>query len=228
MEGLKAKVRFVQRGFETIQQYGVLKAVPMALFEIFYETKFASKTTEIIPFDDMDIEEYFKQHGNIYIPCPYYFAHWAFKQLNVDYPASVFVDFGSGLGRMMFFASQFPFRRIIGVELSATLCARASDTLATYYRRLGKRSPEWQIVRSDAARFPIPGDANVFYFTDPFDEEILDPVVTNIVDSTAEFKRPVSVVYVNPGHPDVFLRHGFGVLRSEVNRHGKGYMIFCR
>ena len=228
MEGLKAKVRFVQRGFETIHQYGVLRAVPMALFEIFYETKFASKTTDIIPFDDMDIEEYFKQHGNIYIPCPYYLAHRAFKQLDVDYPASVFVDFGSGLGRMMFFASQFPFRRIIGVELSETLCARASDTLAKYYRRLGKRSPEWQIVQSDAARFPVPRDANVFYFTDPFDEEILGPVVTNIVDSTAEFKRPISVVYVNPGHPDVFLRHGFGVLRSEVNRHGKGYMIMSR
>ncbi len=63
MEGLKAKVRFVQRGFETIHQYGVLKAVPMALFEIFYESKFASKTADMIPFDDMDIEEYFKQHG---------------------------------------------------------------------------------------------------------------------------------------------------------------------
>ena len=228
MEGLKAKVRFVQRGFETIHQYGVLRAVPMALFEIFYETKFASKTTEMIPFDDMDIEEYFKQHGNIYIPCPYYFAHRAFKQLDVDYPASVFVDYGSGLGRMLFFASQFPFRRIIGVELSETLCARASDTLAKYYRRRGKRSPEWQIVQSDAARFPVPRDANVFYFTDPFDEEILGPVVTNIVASTAEFKRPISVVYVNPGHPDVFLGHGFGVLISEVNRHGKGYMILSR
>ena len=70
----------------------------MALFEIFYETKFASKTTDMIPFDDMDIEEYFKQHGNIYIPCPYYLAHRAFKQLDVDYPAGVFVDFGSGPG----------------------------------------------------------------------------------------------------------------------------------
>jgi len=228
MEGLKAKARFVQRGFESIHEYGVLRAVPMALFEIFYETKFASKTTEMIPFDDMDIEGYFKQHGNIYIPCPYYFAHRAFRQLDVDYPASVFVDYGSGLGRMMFFASQFPFRRIIGVELSETLCARASDTLAKYYRRRGKRSPEWQIVQSDAARFSVPRDANVFYFTDPFDEEILGPVVTNIVASTAEFKRPISVVYVNPGHPDVFLRHGFGVLRSDVNRHGKGYMILSR
>ena len=129
---------------------------------------------------------------------------------------------------MIFFASQFPFRRIIGVELSETLCARASDTLAKYYRRLDKQSPQWRIVQSDAARFPVPRDANVFYFTDPFDEEILDPVVTNIVDSTAEFKRPISVVYVNPGHPDVFLRHGFGVLRSEVNRLGKGYLIMSR
>ncbi len=228
MEGLKAKIRFVQRGLETVHQYGYSRAIPMALFEIFYEIKFGSKTTDMISFDDMDIEEYFKQHGNIYIPCPYYFADRAFKQLDVDYPASVFVDFGSGLGRMIFFASQFPFRRIIGVELSETLCARASDTLAKYYRRLGKQSPEWQIVQSDAARFPVPRDANVFYFTDPFDEEILEPVVTNIVHSTAEFKRPISVVYVNPGHPDVFLRHGFGVLRSEVNRHGKGHMILSR
>jgi hypothetical protein len=52
--------------------------------------------------------------------------------------------------------------------------------------------------------------------------------VQNILRSAREFKRRIFIVYVNPGHPDVFLKHGFGVLRSEVNRHGKGYMIMSR
>jgi len=228
MEELKGKIRFVRRGFQTIHQYGVLKAILLALFEFFYEMKFRSDTVDMISLDEMDIEEHLKQHGNIYLPSPYYFAYRAFKQLDMDYRASVFVDFGSGLGRMIFFASQFPFRKIIGVEVSDVLCARASKNLTKYYHRLEKQTPEWQIVHADATRFPIPRDANILYFNDPFDAEILEPVVQNILRSARESERRIFIVYVNPGHPDVFLKHRFDVLRSEVNRQGKGYMIFCR
>lgn len=200
----------MRRGFSIIQQYGILKTVLMSLFEVFYGARFAVRTVA----------------ENISVPCPYFFAHRIFKQLDVDYPTSVFVDFGSGLGRMLFFASQFPFRKVIGVEISENLCVKASENLMKYRRR-EKLTMTWDIVNRDASLYSVPADANVLFFSDPFGAETLELVVHNILLSAWRFPRRILIVYVNPGFPDVFLRHGFKVLKSEVNRHNKGYMIMC-
>jgi cyclopropane fatty-acyl-phospholipid synthase-like methyltransferase len=36
----------------------------------------------------------------------------------------VFLDYGSGLGRVLLMAAQYPFRRVLGVELSAAVSVR--------------------------------------------------------------------------------------------------------
>lgn len=43
----------------------------------------------------------------------------------------MFLDLGSGKGRMVLSAARFPFRRIIGVELSNDLTAIARRNVAT-------------------------------------------------------------------------------------------------
>lgn len=228
MEQLKAKIRFFQKGLQTIYEHGVLRAIPLSLFEIFYEIKFRSKTSEIVLSDELGVDAFTKEHGSIYLPSPYYLAYKAFKHLDINHAGNVFMDFGCGLGRAMFFASQFPFRKIIGVEVSEILCDRASKSLTTYYQRMEKCFPEWQIVHCDAAQFAIPHKVTVFYFGNPFDKMILEPVVQNILASVEEIHRRIFVIYVNPAHADVFLRHGFSVLKSEVYRQDKGYMIMSR
>jgi tRNA1(Val) A37 N6-methylase TrmN6 len=48
----------------------------------------------------------------------------------------VFVDFGSGKWRAIFWAARYPFRRVIGVELSAQLNALARRNINRNRHRL--------------------------------------------------------------------------------------------
>ena len=40
--------------------------------------------------------------------------------LSIDYSRYVFIDIGSGMGRALLMASEFPFKQLVGIELSPT------------------------------------------------------------------------------------------------------------
>src|SRR3954471_2990982 len=55
-----------------------------------------------------------------YVPTDYETFERAMRHVEVK-PEDVFVDFGSGKGRIVILAAALPFRRVIGVEFSAQL-----------------------------------------------------------------------------------------------------------
>ena len=59
-----------------------------------------------------------------------------------------FIDLGSGMGRAVLVASEFPFRRVVGVEISAELHAIASDNARRYRGR--QRCRDVELVHMDA------------------------------------------------------------------------------
>jgi SAM-dependent methyltransferase len=63
-----------------------------------------------------------------------------------------FIDLGCGEGRALVIASEFPFRAIVGVELSPALCATATANAAVIANRFPDRMPI-QIVQADAGEF---------------------------------------------------------------------------
>src|ERR1700674_4645239 len=54
------------------------------------------------------------------------------ERLHLDFQRFGFVDLGSGKGRALLLASDYPFREIIGVELSPKLDRVARDNIARY------------------------------------------------------------------------------------------------
>ena len=54
------------------------------------------------------------------------------EQLHLDFQRFSFIDLGSGKGRALLLASDYPFREIIGVELSPELDRVARDNIARY------------------------------------------------------------------------------------------------
>ena len=67
----------------------------------------------------------------------------------------VFVDFGSGKGRALLLASEFPFKRIMGVEFSDELSAIARENVASFPTE-AQRCGDIEIVCEDAAEFELP------------------------------------------------------------------------
>src|SRR5947199_8350478 len=78
----------------------------------------------------------------------------------------VFLDLGSGMGRMVLEAARLPFRRVIGVELAEDLHRIAEANVASYRGRLKCRNIE--LVHSDVLDYDIPDDVTYVYMFSPF------------------------------------------------------------
>lgn len=108
-----------------------------------------------------------------------------------------FVDLGCGKGRPLSVASEFPFRRVIGVELSPDLCNVARKNAAAIHRRFPERPPI-DIVQGNAARFTAPAGKVVLFFYHSFDAEFIAHLAENLERSLAGSLEHLFVIYYNP------------------------------
>jgi SAM-dependent methyltransferase len=186
---LRSKFSFFKTAVQAIRKYGVWPTFVISWYEFIYEAKFRSRTHHRIDPEEMDVHDAVSDHSEPYLPSAYYSAKRAFDQIHIKYENCSFVDYGCGLGRMLFFASQFPFRKIIGVEASEQMIQQAKISLTGYYRRKRKFAPEWTIEKKDVRQFKVPSDARVFYFYDPFGPAVMKPVLDRIVRSVSRYPR---------------------------------------
>jgi SAM-dependent methyltransferase len=108
-----------------------------------------------------------------------------------------FIDYGSGKGRALLFASELPFRHIIGVELSPALHKVAQNNVSIY------RSPEQQchsfeLRCGDAADFMPPEMPIVCYLFQPFPAATFAAVLQRLSQSLRDAPRPMVLAYLNP------------------------------
>ena len=108
-----------------------------------------------------------------------------------------FVDLGSGKGRTLLMASDYPFRRIVGVELLVSLHQIAQENLRQY-KSDTQRCFALESICADAAGFPLPDDPLVVYQFNPFPEPVLRQAVANLERSAREHPRAIYVLYHNP------------------------------
>ena len=154
-----------------------------------------SCTTAELDIDDADAREY----STIW----YASLYRLLRSLPIDFPDSTFVDFGSGKGRALVTAATFPFKRVIGVELNASLAASSRENLR---RMRGRKAAGVEVLTMNAARFEVPREANVIYFFNPFGGKILEQVVGNIRESFAANPRRIQIVYLFDDHFEPIVR----------------------
>jgi SAM-dependent methyltransferase len=89
------------------------------------------------------------------------------------FPRATFVDVGAGMGRAILLASEYPFKQIVGIEVSPGLYEVAKMNLESA-RNLEQRCRDIRLVRADArlVEYP-PGDLVVFLYN-PFDASALE------------------------------------------------------
>jgi SAM-dependent methyltransferase len=129
-------------------------------------------------------------------------------------PGDVFVDFGSGKGRVVFQAARYPFARVVGVEISERLNEIARSNIDRNRRRL--RCPNVELVTADAAAFDVPDDMTFAYFYYPFVGETFHAAIANIVESIDRKPRRVTLIYACPRLGDVILETGRFTLARTV------------
>jgi hypothetical protein len=114
-----------------------------------------------------------------------------------DFRDFVFLDLGSGKGRTLLMAADYPFRRIVGVELLPALHQAAQENL-TKYRSESQKCFALESIRADATEFLLPDEPTVLYLFNPFPEAGLRRMIANLEQSLREHPRKVYVLYHNP------------------------------
>lgn len=93
------------------------------------------------------------------------------RSVHLPYGELDFVDIGCGKGAALMLASEFGFKRIIGVDLAADLLSIAHSN-AEKYRHSTGRSFFPELVHSDIMEWPIPTRDVLFFLNNPFPEEL--------------------------------------------------------
>jgi|SRR5580692_467910 SAM-dependent methyltransferase len=119
------------------------------------------------------------------------------EQSHSDFHDFVFIDLGSGKGRTLLMASEYPFRRIVGVELLPALYSAALDNLGKY-RNESQKCFALESICADATEFPFPAEPSVLYLFNPFPESGLRRMMANLERSLRAHPRAVYVLYHNP------------------------------
>ena len=106
------------------------------------------------------------------------------------------LDVGCGKGVVLKEAAKFPFERIAGIELQEELVKTAGKN----FRILGLER-RISCMQADALDFDGYGEFDVFFFFNPFSEEVFGRVIDRILESRKS-DGPLTFIYHNPRYLD--------------------------
>jgi hypothetical protein len=123
---------------QLLREYRVARSLPRNLPRSAFDTEHGVDTDGELGgwtyLSDLEIESPNWIHGVNYTAIePERFAA-VMAGMALRHEDFVFVDFGSGKGRALLLASEFPFRRVIGFEFAPELHAIATENLRKYRR----------------------------------------------------------------------------------------------
>jgi hypothetical protein len=121
----------------------------------------------------------------------------AMDSVKIDPRVFTFVDIGSGKGKVLFMASNLPFKRIIGIEYAAGLHEVAVRNVAAY-RSENQQCTEIEPLYGDALAYtPPPGPLVLFVFN-ALAAEFMRALLKKLdQEAAAQKERPVLLIYTN-------------------------------
>ena len=162
-----------------------------------FDETYGTDTAMMVSVGAIDIDESRLAHSNRYeAVVPESFAEMM-GCLPITHNEFVFLDIGSGKGRALLLASMFPFKEIVGVELSASLTAIARNNIRIFDDpRMKCRSI--RVESGDGGAYlPAPVDT-ILYLYNPFDGHVMQPLVNTLQRWLVESRQRLYVAYQVP------------------------------
>jgi len=122
--------------------------------------------------------------------------HEALRETGLPLEQFTFVDYGSGKGKALMLASEYPFRRIVGVEFAPRLHEVAVNNLGVF-RSPQQRCRALEAVCADALEWEPPVEPLLCFFFNPFDDPTMERVITRVARSRRHAPRDIYLLYVN-------------------------------
>lgn len=166
------------------------------------EEKLAQKVDDFLHIHTEEIQTDGKDtfHFHRYEPTPYPVLQALFEELPMKAGDTV-LDYGSGLGRLCFFANHLFHCHAIGVEFAGEFHREAVNNLDTFR---GVYKDRLSFIHAPAEDFTLPDTVNMIYFFNPFSTDIFRSVITNIETSFERYRREITLVLYYPEDNTIF------------------------
>ena len=120
----------------------------------------------------------------------------AMAQLDIDFRRYSFIDYGSGKGKAMLMASDYPFKTIIGLEYAKRLHDIAAENCRTY-RSADQQCHSLKPILGDVLDYAPPPGPIVCFMCNPFDETTLRTVFNSWRARYEGGEREIRILYLN-------------------------------
>ena len=124
--------------------------------------------------------------------------HGALERCQFAWADFTFVDIGCGKGRAMLLASRFPFRRILGVELSPALAAVAQQNVLRFSAPWRLPGSTFEVFEGDATTFALPVDPLLVFLYHPFAAPMMRNFLSHLQQAAQQGPRKIILLYANP------------------------------
>ena len=159
-----------------------------------FDRRYGVDTADEIALVNTGINPHDSKRGNEIYRCVWsHLFHAAMTALPIDFSRFTFIDYGSGKGKAMLLASDYPFKRIIGVEYAPSLHDIAVRNCSVY-RNPTQCCKRLEPVLVDAVQFTPPNEPLVCHFFNPFDTDTMQSVLAKLQSLR---RRDIYVAYIN-------------------------------
>ena len=127
----------------------------------------------------------------------------------------VFIDIGSGKGRVVVQAARHPFRRVIGVEISEDLNEIARRNVERNRARL---ACDVELVTADLLEYRLPDDVTMAYCYNALAGRAFQGLMEHLSELADRRRSPVLFIYSNPQQHEAVMAGG----RARLLRRHSG------
>lgn len=136
---------------------------------------------------------------NLYRPVWESEFHDTLAVLDLDFEGFTFVDIGSGKGKALMMAADYPFARVIGVEFSPGLHAIAQRNLHIY-RSPAQRCSDLASIHVNALDYRLPEGPLICLVFNSFDAETMRRYIRTVEADLVCRSAPAYLLYANLRH----------------------------
>lgn len=123
-----------------------------------------------------------------------------------------FIDLGCGKGRVLLMASDYPFRKVMGVELSPKLAKVARRNLAVWLRR-PRACRQVSVMVGDVMQLRLPDGPVVLFLFNSFGAAVMTELLEGLAAAAKTRSAPIDLISIHPEH-DALVRP-FGLVLSD-------------
>jgi SAM-dependent methyltransferase len=201
-----------------------IKVVASVLADFWFDWRYGTETRRVVDVDSLGTDSANRMHAIHYQPTKARPFRRLLRRLRLPDEA-VFVDFGSGKGRVLLLAAEAGLRRVVGIDFCPRLCAVARRNVEIFRRKVPALAPV-EVIEADVTAHRLRDDETVFFFYNPFDGVILGRVLEQIRQSLARRPRPAWLIYCVPAHGEVVEAAGIFSRRETVELGGMEFRVY--